>query len=74
MDKLTPEQAEEERERKRKIRGAFAGKTVAHVEYGGVNAWMFHFTDGTKQEIIAEDAVHTPYGNIPGIFLSNELS
>lgn len=67
------EKLEARNERGAKINSLFKGKTIRDVEVGGVNAWMFHFTDGSKMEILSEIAINTPFGSIPGIFLNGEL-
>ena len=64
----------EKKARKALIDNAFVGKTIQSVEADSVNAWVIKFTDGTEQVLIAEQAVGTPYGSIPGIFMQQELS
>jgi len=44
------------------------GKTIQSIDNSSVNVLKLTFTDGTKLELWAEDAVHTQFGNIPGIF------
>ena len=44
------------------------GKTIDRIDHTSVNVLKLTFTDGTKLELWAEDAVHTQFGNIPGIF------
>ena len=56
----------------RKIQDAdVVGKTVKAVENSSVNVLRLIFTDGTSVELWAEDAVHTAFGNIPGIFVDD---
>jgi hypothetical protein len=64
----------EKKARRAALQQAFAGKTIQRIEAGSVNVWVFHFTDGTQQEIVAEQAVATPYGSIPGIFMEQEIA
>lgn len=46
------------------------GKTVKFLDCEtSVNSWFLHFTDGTAVEIFAEQAIRTPFGNIPGLFI-----
>jgi hypothetical protein len=74
MSSLDPEVDDAEKAiRKSKINRAFAGKTVVGVDCGSCNTWTFHFADGTAQKVWSEDAVYTPYGNISGLFLEEEL-
>jgi hypothetical protein len=47
------------------------GKTVQSIENNAVNVLRLTFTDGTTVELWAEDAVHTQFGNIPGIFVDD---
>ena len=44
------------------------GKTIESIDNKSVNVLKLTFTDGSKLELWAEDAVHTQFGNIPGIF------
>lgn len=44
------------------------GKTIKSIDTSAVNVLKLEFTDGSKLELWAEDAVHTQFGNIPGIF------
>lgn len=44
------------------------GKTIKSIDTSAVNVLKLEFTDGSKLELWAEDAVHTRFGNIPGIF------
>lgn len=37
-----------------KVNEKFQSRTIAKVETACVNMWVFHFTDGTKQEVMAE--------------------
>ena len=48
------------------------GKTVVGVENNAVNVVKLYFSDQTTLELWAEDAVRTPYGGIPGIFVEDE--
>ena len=66
---MTPEQ----KTRQTAINTAFTGKTIKNIVADTCNVWTFHFTDGTQQQIEAEQAVSTPYGSIAGIFMSQEL-
>lgn len=50
------------------------GKTIKTVENDSVNVLRLTFTDGTSVELWAEDAVYTPMGNIPGIFVDDSTS
>lgn len=43
------------------------GKTIKSIDNKCVNVLKLTFTDDSKLELWAEDAVHS-YGNIPGIF------
>ena len=52
------------------INDAFAGKTIKSVQADSVNVWTFQFTDGSEQQIEADQAVLTSYGSVAGIFLS----
>jgi hypothetical protein len=52
------------------VENEIVGKTIASIDAHCVNVWTVHFTDGTKLELEADDAVHTQYGNIPGILAS----
>lgn len=47
------------------------GKTIKSIENDSVNVLRLTFTDGTSVELWAEDAVYTPMGNIPGIFVDD---
>lgn len=44
------------------------GKTIESMENTAVNVVRLTFTDGTKLELWAEQAVYTSGGSIPGIF------
>ncbi len=44
------------------------GKTIKSFNNDSVNVLKIEFTEGSKIELWAEDAVHTQFGNIPGIF------
>jgi len=56
----------------RKIQDAdVVGKTIKSIDNGSVNVLRLTFTDGTSLELWAEDAVYTPMGNIPGIFVED---
>jgi len=56
----------------RKIQDAdVVGKTVKSVENESVNVITLTFTDGTSLELWAEQAVYTPMGSIPGIFVDD---
>jgi hypothetical protein len=46
------------------------GKTIKSVDNQAVNVLTLTFTDNSKLELTAEDAVHTIAGSIPGIFVS----
>jgi len=48
------------------------GKTIKSYDNKSVNVLKLEFTDGTKLELWAEDAVYTPMGNIPGIFVEDK--
>lgn len=50
------------------------GKTIKSMENDSVNVLRLTFTDGTSVELWAEDAVYTPMGNIPGIFVDDSTS
>lgn len=50
------------------------GKTIKSIENDSVNVLRLTFTDGTSVELWAEDAVYTPMGNIPGIFVDDSTS
>lgn len=50
------------------------GKTIESIENDSVNVLRLKFTDGTSVELWAEDAVYTPMGNIPGIFVDDSTS
>jgi len=45
------------------------GKTIKSINKKAVNSWTIVFTDGSKYRLFAEDAVYTPHGNIPGLFV-----
>lgn len=47
------------------------GKTVKNVVNDSVNVVRVEFTDGTTLELWAEEAVSTPAGMIPGIFVES---
>ena len=47
------------------------GKAVQSIQNDSVNVLRLTFTDGTSVELWAEDAVYTPMGNIPGIFVDD---
>lgn len=47
------------------------GKTVRSFNNDSVNVVKLEFTDGSKLELWAEDAVSTPAGSIPGIFVDD---
>lgn len=47
------------------------GKTISKLDTTTVNCVTIFFTDGTSASLWAEDAVMTPYGNIPGIFIED---
>ena len=51
----------------------FEGKTIAvnGVDATACNVVKLTFTDGSKLELWAEDAVYTPMGSIPGIFVDD---
>lgn len=56
----------------RKIQDSdLVGKTIKSIENDSVNVLRLTFTDGTSVELWAEDAVYTPMGNIPGIFVDD---
>lgn len=44
------------------------GKTIQSIDHTSVNVLKLTFTDGTKLELWAEQAVSTNFGDIPGIF------
>jgi hypothetical protein len=44
------------------------GKTIKSIDNGSVNVLKLEFTDGSKLELWAEQAVSTQFGDIPGIF------
>jgi len=50
-------------------RSDLVGKTVKSFNHSGVNVLKLTFTDGTKLELWADDAVSSQYGSIPGIFV-----
>ncbi|HEY5268169.1 MAG TPA: hypothetical protein VII94_03465 [Candidatus Saccharimonadales bacterium] len=53
----------------RKIkRSDLVGKTIQRISNRSVNVLKLTFSDGTKLELWAEDAISTPMGSIPGIF------
>ncbi len=59
----------------RKIQDAdMVGKTIESIENSSVNVLRLKFTDGTSVELWAEDAIHTKFGNIPGIFVEDITS
>ena len=52
------------------------GKTISSIDNSAVNYLKIQFTDGTTLEFVAaylelcaEDAVNTPNGSVPGIFV-----
>lgn len=47
------------------------GKTIKSIDNKSVNVLKIIFTDGTSLELWAEDAVHTAFGNISGIFVED---
>lgn len=47
------------------------GKTIQSAVTTSVNVVKLTFTDGTRAELWAEDAVYTPFGNIPGILIED---
>ena len=51
----------------------FEGKTIAPggVDSSCVNVVKLTFTDGTKLDLWAEDALYTEAGCIPGIFVDD---
>lgn len=51
----------------------FEGKTIAPggVDSSCVNVVKLTFTDGTKLDLWAENAVYTTVGYIPGIFVDD---
>lgn len=44
------------------------GKTIQSIDNTSVNVLKLTFTDGSKLELWAEQAVSTQFGDIPGIF------
>jgi len=48
------------------------GKTIKAIDNSSVNVVRLTFTDDTSLELWAEDAVHTQFGNIPGIFVEEK--
>jgi hypothetical protein len=44
------------------------GKTIKSIDNGSVNVLKLEFTDGSKLELWAEQAISTQFGDIPGIF------
>jgi hypothetical protein len=44
----------EKKARKALINNAFVGKTIQSIEADSVNVWLFKFTDGTEQQVEAE--------------------
>lgn len=48
------------------------GKTITSVDTTAVNVIKIMFTDGTSLDIWAEDAVYTPFGNIPGFSVEDQ--
>jgi hypothetical protein len=49
------------------------GKTIKSISNKSCNVLTIYFTDETFIELWAEDAVHTPHGNIPGIFVNDDF-
>lgn len=49
------------------------GKTIKSFDATSANVLKLAFTDGTTLELWAEDAVSTQYGNIPGIFVEDNI-
>lgn len=49
------------------------GKTIKNIDITSINHLILHFTDGTFSSLWAEDAISTQYGNIPGIFISDDI-
>lgn len=59
----------------RKIQAAdIVGKTIKSIDNGSCNVLRLKFTDGTSLELWAENAVNTPFGSIPGIFVEETTS
>jgi hypothetical protein len=50
------------------------GKTVKSIDNSSVNVLRLIFTDDSKLELWADDAVATQYGNVPGIFVDEAAS
>lgn len=64
----------EKKARNELINNAFAGKTIQSINTDACNVWYIKFTDGTEEQLWAEQAVSTCYGSIPGIFMQQELA
>jgi hypothetical protein len=45
------------------------GKTIVSIDASATNVLKLNFSDGTSIELVAEIAVSTPFGQIPGIFV-----
>ncbi len=50
----------------------FVGKTIKSIDAKAVNSLKFTFVDDTVVELYAEDAIYTPAGSIPGIFVDDK--
>jgi hypothetical protein len=59
--------------RSKNVNESFYNKTIVSVDCSSANTWKFDFSDGTSVSIWAEDAILTPCGYIPGIFLDCEM-
>jgi hypothetical protein len=53
------------------IESDIVGKTVKSIKNTCVNVLELTFSDNSKLELVAEDAVYTAVGNIPGIFVDD---
>jgi len=49
------------------------GKTIKSIEHVSINVLTLFFTDDTSLEIWVETAVHTRYGDIPGILVDDKV-
>ena len=47
------------------------GKTIKTADVKGINHTLLTFTDGTTLALWAEQAVHTQFGDIPGILVDD---
>lgn len=49
------------------------GKTIVAMDNKSANVLWLKFSDGTSAELWAEEGVYTPFGNIPGIFIEDNM-